>query len=95
MKPKALIFDVDGTLAETEEAHRSAFNRTFKEVDFDWFWTTEDYRRLLKTTGGKERMKRHRIDIRAEWPGDSEIAQLHRRNTEIYTEIVASGETAS
>lgn len=89
---KALIFDVDGTLAETEEAHRKAFNRTFNEAEFDWFWTVEDYARLLKTTGGKERMTRHRNDIRAEWPGDKEIAELHRRKTDIYGDIVASGE---
>lgn len=89
MSPEALIFDVDGTLAETEEAHRNAFNRTFEEAGIDWFWTAEDYRRLLKTTGGKERMRRHRIDQRAEWPGDAEIAALHRRKTEIYGEILA------
>jgi beta-phosphoglucomutase-like phosphatase (HAD superfamily) len=36
---KALIFDVDGTLAETEEAHRQAFNETFKQADLDWHWS--------------------------------------------------------
>lgn len=92
MNLKALIFDVDGTLAETEEAHRKAFNKTFNEAGIDWFWTVEDYGRLLKTTGGKERMRRHRIDKRDEWPGDEDIAELHRRKTEIYGEILAQGD---
>lgn len=92
MTVKALIFDVDGTLAETEEAHRAAFNRAFKEAGLDWFWTVADYTRLLKTTGGKERMRRHRQDIRADAPDDDEIAALHRRKTEIYAGIVAAGE---
>ena len=57
MKLRALIFDVDGTLAETEEAHREAFNRTFAAHGIDWDWSREDYRWLLNTTGGKERMR--------------------------------------
>lgn len=92
MTLKALIFDVDGTLSETEEAHRVAFNRAFNEAEMDWYWSTADYARLLRTTGGKERMRQHRMDIRAEGPGDAVIAALHKRKTEIYAEIVASGE---
>lgn len=91
MMLKALIFDVDGTLAETEEAHREAFNRTFIEAELDWHWTIEDYGRLLKTTGGKERMRRHRDDLGASAPDDDQIAALHKRKTAIYADIVASG----
>ncbi len=54
---QGLIFDVDGTLAETEEAHRAAFNPAFKESELRWNWSVEDYRELLKTTGGKERFR--------------------------------------
>ena len=54
----ALIFDVDGTLAETEEAHRHAFNLSFAEAGLGWHWDRDTYRRLLRTTGGKERMRR-------------------------------------
>ena len=53
----ALIFDVDGTLAETEEVHRAAFNRTFAEFGLDWSWDRALYGELLKVTGGKERMR--------------------------------------
>ena len=53
---QALIFDVDGTLSETEEAHRHAFNAAFAEAGLGWEWSRDDYRRLLKVTGGKERI---------------------------------------
>lgn len=91
MTLKALIFDVDGTLAETEEAHRAAFNATFEEVGLAWHWSRKDYTWLLKTTGGKERMKTYREEISAEAPTDAEIAILHKRKTEIYGEILAQG----
>lgn len=90
MTLKALIFDVDGTLAETEEAHRAAFNDTFAEAGLDWNWSVEDYTRLLRTTGGKERMKAYRAEI-GDGPDDDTIAQLHKRKTARYAEIVASG----
>nr|WP_272945758.1 HAD family hydrolase [Pseudooceanicola atlanticus] len=50
---KALIFDVDGTLAETEEAHRAAFNRAFAAQGLDWHWNQATYGRLLAVTGGR------------------------------------------
>lgn len=53
---KALIFDVDGTLAETEEFHRKAYNETFSEADLSWHWTKQDYADLLHINGGKERL---------------------------------------
>ena len=52
-----LIFDVDGTLAETEEQHRIAFNDVFAAEGLDWWWDRELYRRLLGVTGGRERMR--------------------------------------
>ena len=91
MTLKAIIFDVDGTLAETEEAHREAFNQTFREVGLDWHWTVADYTRLLKTTGGKERMRRHRDDLGLSAPDDARIAELHKRKTQIYAQILGSG----
>ena len=92
MDPTALIFDVDGTLAETEEAHRRAFNEIFDEAGLGWNWSVEDYTRLLLTTGGKERMRAHREDIGCTEPGDDAIAELHVRKTARYGEIVASGD---
>jgi HAD superfamily hydrolase (TIGR01509 family) len=56
MGVKALIFDVDGTLAETEECHRAAFNQAFAEVGLDWCWSQSVYRDLLTVTGGRERI---------------------------------------
>ncbi len=53
---KALIFDVDGTLADTESAHRLAFNAAFREVGLDWHWHESLYARLLDVAGGKERL---------------------------------------
>ncbi len=88
-----IIFDVDGTLAETEEAHRRAFNETFAEWGLPWEWSREEYAALLKVTGGKERI-RHFIETRQpERGGDilDRIPELHARKTERYGEIIASG----
>ena len=57
---RAIIFDVDGTLAETEEGHRRAFNRAFAEAGLPWHWDQGRYRKLLAVTGGKERSDRRR-----------------------------------
>jgi HAD superfamily hydrolase (TIGR01509 family) len=88
---KALIFDVDGTLAETEEVHRQAFNETFAAHSIGWHWTPDDYRVLLRTTGGKERMAKHRAAL-GSGPSDAEIAALHKAKTARYVEIIASGQ---
>ena len=54
---QALIFDVDGTLADTEMAHLAAFNHAFAEMGLDWRWDVPLYTRLLAVSGGKERIK--------------------------------------
>lgn len=81
---EALIFDVDGTLAETEEAHRHAFNDAFAEAGLGWHWSRDDYRRLLTTTGGKERMARHARESGLD-PEALDIPALHRAKTALYT----------
>ena len=96
MALKALIFDVDGTLAETEEIHRKAFNRAFADAGLDWHWSRERYRELLSTSGGKERILRYieeehpeileREDLK-EW-----ITGLHKSKTEHYKAMMAAGE---
>ena len=53
---QALIFDVDGTLADTESAHRAAFNHAFAEMGMDWAWDEALYTELLDISGGKERI---------------------------------------
>lgn len=91
MRLQALIFDVDGTLSETEEAHRAAFNKTFANAGLDWDWSVADYTRLLETTGGKERMQRHRDDLGGKDPDNAAIAALHAIKTQTYADIVAGG----
>ncbi|MCB6177798.1 HAD-IA family hydrolase [Rhodobacter sp. Har01] len=90
MALKALIFDVDGTLAETEEAHRQAFNATFAAHGLDWHWNQQDYARLLKVTGGKERMAAHRAAV-GHGPDDATIAAMHKEKTAAYGDILARG----
>lgn len=91
---KALIFDVDGTLCETEETHRHAFNRAFEDAGLNWHWTVDDYRRLLRTTGGKERMRAHRDACGLNHPDNATIAELHKRKTAHYVAALAGGRIA-
>lgn len=93
---QAVIFDVDGTLAETERAgHRVAFNRAFGEFDLDWNWTPELYGELLAVTGGKERIALYIKDYAPDLPDgislERWIATLHQRKTEFYSELVLAG----
>ena len=92
---EALIFDVDGTLAETEEIHRRAFNEIFAEQGLAWHWDRTLYGRLLDVTGGKERI-RHFLDTHAIAPAPdaAAIAALHQGKTRRYVDLVARGELA-
>jgi HAD superfamily hydrolase (TIGR01509 family) len=90
----ALIFDVDGTLAETEEAHRIAFNRAFADFGLPWAWDAVLYRELLAVGGGKERITAfaRRFDpARLDGGFDDLLARLHRHKTALYTSGVAAG----
>ncbi len=96
---RALIFDVDGTLAETErDGHRVAFNRAFAELGLDWNWDEALYGRLLEVTGGKERMLHYwrGIDPAAARAPDAGalVAELHRRKTRHYVDLVEAGAVA-
>jgi HAD superfamily hydrolase (TIGR01509 family) len=95
MTLKALIFDVDGTIAETEELHRAAFNAAFAQAGLDWNWSVEDYARLLRVTGGKERIAAHLASLPAPPALAAEdIAALHRAKTARYVALVAGGALA-
>jgi len=66
---KALIFDCDGVLADTErDGHRVAFNRAFQEKGYTFTWDVDLYGELLKVSGGKERMRHY--FIQHGWPND-------------------------
>jgi HAD superfamily hydrolase (TIGR01509 family) len=91
---KALIFDVDGTLAETEEGHRKAFNAAFVEAGLDWIWDVDLYRDLHRVTGGKERMRHYaeRLDHYPKDISDADIARIHGRKNAHYAELVREGQ---
>lgn len=89
---KTILWDVDGTLADTErDGHRVAFNIAFEEAGLERRWDVPTYGELLKVTGGKERI---RYDIqRGDMPemSDEQIAQLHARKTQAYQDLIAEG----
>lgn len=93
---KAIIFDVDGTLADTErDGHRRAFNAAFAEAGLDWHWDSERYGKLLAVTGGKERirffMEQEGISIAPELDLDAFVSDLHRAKTRHYVALLETG----
>lgn len=93
---EALIFDVDGTLAETEEAHRVSFNRAFAEAGLDCEWDVRLYAELLQVTGGKERMRAYFAGT-AHGQRDADelealVVSLHRRKTALFGDLVRAGD---
>lgn len=95
MTIKAIIFDVDGTLADTEDAHRIAFNKAFADNNLDWNWDAALYDKLLKVTGGKERIKFFVEDFLAGYTKpenfDDFVKHLHKVKTAHYTTMLAGG----
>jgi HAD superfamily hydrolase (TIGR01509 family) len=101
----AIIFDVDGTLAETEEIHRRSFNQAFADMGVNrlwpddragWCWTENIYHRLLKTTGGKERICAYlRDDLALDPTGLYPIvAEIHAAKSRWFARYLADGEIA-
>lgn len=94
---KALLFDVDGTLADTErDGHRVAFNLAFAEAGLDWDWTPELYGDLLQVTGGKERIRLYIESFLQNFSAPEDlsgfIADLHKSKTGHYLELLQRGE---
>ena len=94
---QALIFDVDGTLADTEQVHLMAFNRAFQEEGLNWCWDDTLYTELLSISGGKERMLHHWKsvnpdvkDIGGQGVRDT-IDRLHQLKTATYEAAVNDG----
>jgi len=96
MSLQAVIFDVDGTLADTErDGHRLAFNAAFRDAGLDWEWDVARYGELLAVTGGKERMRAYVDRYRPDWRGrpdlDALIPELHRAKTREYVKLMERG----
>jgi HAD superfamily hydrolase (TIGR01509 family) len=94
---RALLWDVDGTLAETERhGHLNAFNLAFAEAQVPWRWSAERYGELLRVTGGRERLL-FDMGSQPEAPRDERsraalAAELHRLKGRHYEAIVATGQ---
>ena len=90
---RAAIFDVDGTLVDSERhGHRVAFNRAFEELDLPYRWDEELYGELLHTTGGQRRIEGFLAGEGVSEEGRTELAKaLHIRKTEILEQLVDDG----
>lgn len=93
---KALIFDVDGTLADTESVHLRAFNTAFILAGLDWYWNEDLYKELLAISGGKERIAHYWLSID---PGGAstleasrKIREIHALKTREYARLVDNGQ---
>ena len=94
---QGLIFDVDGTLANTErDGHRVAFNSAFKEAELDWHWSVDFYGELLKIAGGKERVKYFLNQYKPNFIDNKNIndfaAKIHQLKTKYYLQLLRKGE---
>lgn len=93
---RGLIFDLDGTLADTEETHRQAFNAAFIEFGLWWDWSPPLYARLLAISGGKERLRRYIGTLHVPEAERARLLEtvpaLHETKTRIYTELVIRGQ---
>lgn len=92
---KAIIFDVDGTLANTEETHRQSFNTAFEEFGLKYHWSEQEYAGLLSISGGRERitayLKTRKFKNADEHSLREFASQLHQRKSEIYRNNLIAG----
>jgi HAD superfamily hydrolase (TIGR01509 family) len=88
--PRAILFDVDGTLAETEEWHRAAFNQSFAANGLDWHWDQTLYGRLLEVAGGIERIRY----FAGAGAGDVDVRAIHAVKNACYRQRLRGGSIA-
>ena len=87
---QALLWDVDGTLADTEQqGHRPAFNAAFAAAGLPWHWDTGTYQRLLQTSGGRERILAWMAEVGERDEGLA--AELHRSKQQHYRDLLRQG----
>jgi HAD superfamily hydrolase (TIGR01509 family) len=91
-KRRCVLFDVDGTIAETEgNAHLPAFNLAFEETGLAWRWSRDDYHYLLKTTGGYERLLRYAEDQGHDLQAmRQQLTTVHQAKNKHYAQIMAA-----
>lgn len=84
MKYKALLFGSIGTLIESSNIQRNSFNEAFKEAGLDWYWDEQDYKILLKKSGGTKRVEdfaeKNNINVNA--------SQIRNRKTQIFSSFI-------
>ena len=84
MKYKALLFGSIGTLIETSDIQRNSFNEAFKEAGLEWYWDEEDYKILLKKSGGTKRVEdfaeKNNVNVNA--------VKIRNRKTEIFSSFI-------
>lgn len=94
---QALIFDVDGTLADTEDLHREAFNHAFTELGLDWHWDEALYTELLDISGGHDRLQHYwgqrKPEVRAidAQAMQHTITRIHELKTAYYEAAIQDG----
>jgi HAD superfamily hydrolase (TIGR01509 family) len=91
--PKAVIFGAIGTIAETSDRQRQAFNAAFAAAGLDWDWSAEVYRDLLQINGGQNRIRAYRDADPARSPvSEAMITALHQAKTQHYVAQLAAGQ---
>ncbi len=89
---QCILFDVDGTLADTErDGHRVAFNMAFEAAGLSRRWDVSTYGALLAVTGGKERIRQDVVDGGMPTMDDARIAEIHASKTSFYQQLIADG----
>jgi len=96
MSLRALIFDLDGTMADTEELHRQAFNAAFIKLELWWDWGPRRYSELLEVSGGLDRLRRY-VDSLKVPPAERArlraiVPVIHYTKSEIYAELLRAGQ---
>ena len=82
MTYKSVFFGSIGTIIETSELQRESFNEAFKEAGLDWYWDQEDYKSLLKQSGGTKRIE----DFAEKNNTTVQAQKIRERKTEIFNQ---------